>query len=485
MPSDPYARGPEPAAQTGRAVGGNPGRLVNLLSSDIAQWLLTTFSACGFATGCAWLIRRRMTRIPRSQDEPQHRILLLRRSIFHEDMQAVLAAAGSIEAFVISRGDLKAIAKAFLPADVGDENYVSASAEAKQAMERYRTFLKRVWRAFDPQGAVDAVVTANYVYYAERELAGALEETGVAFIVLQKENSWSLGAAAHTEWVYRHRCGPFFGRRILVYSEQEKGLEVRAGVADGERIEVVGSPRLDKVHEWRRQNAGSRPARPMILFASFLPRVGMPRRDPSMQPAATAEPAPELSVTKLSRSAHRAMVDLARAAPEIVVRIKTKGRRFDRYQLLDLLGVRGTSELPSNLEIVHGGSPFVFVKEASVVCGLQSTLLLEALAAGRPVVVPWYAEALRPEVNAFLFDLGDAAIKVGSAGELIAVARSLALARSSVLEELAPEVSRLLEEWLGNGDGRASQRAARAILSVVQKNAGPTYMDSRAIHFRQ
>ena len=105
----------------------------------------------------------------------------------------MLAAAGSIEAFVISRGDLKAIAKAFLPADVGDENYVSASAEAKQAMKRYRTFLKRVWRAFDPQGAVDAVVTANYVYYAERELAGALEEIGVPFIVLQKENSWSSG----------------------------------------------------------------------------------------------------------------------------------------------------------------------------------------------------------------------------------------------------------------------------------------------------
>src|SRR4249920_1368360 len=110
MPSDPYARGPEPAAQvlapqTGRAIGRNLGRLVNLVSFDIAQWLLTTCSACGSATGCAWLIRRRMTRIPCSQDKPQHCILLLRRSIFHEDMQAVLAAARSIEAFVISRGD--------------------------------------------------------------------------------------------------------------------------------------------------------------------------------------------------------------------------------------------------------------------------------------------------------------------------------------------------------------------------------------------
>lgn len=454
--------------------------MVDLVSSDIGQWLLTTFSVCGSATGCAWLICRRMTRIPCSQDKPQHCILLLRRSIFREDMQAVLAAARSIEAFVISRGDLKAIAKAFLPADVGDENYVSASSEAKEAMKRYRTFLKRVWRAFDPLGVVDAVITANYVYYAERELAGALEEIGVPFIVLQKENSWSPGAAAHSEWVYRHRCGPFFGRRILVYSEQEKGLEVRAGVAAGERIEVVGSPRLDKVHEWRRRNAGSRPVRPTIFFASFLPHVGMPRPDRSMQPAATAGPAPGLSLTKLSRSAHRAMVDLARAAPEILVRIKTKGRRFDHYELLDLLGVRGTSELPSNLEIVHGGSPFVLMREASVVCGLQSTLLLEALAAGRPVVVPWYAEALHPEVNAFLFDLGDAARKVGSARELIDVARSLALARSSVPEALAPEVSRLLEEWLGNRDGGASHRAARAILSVVQKNAG--YLSaSRAI----
>ena len=78
MPSDPYERGPERAAQeltlqTPRAIRRSLGRLVNLVSSDIAQWLMTKFSACGSASGCAWLLRRRMTRSPRSQDEPQHR----------------------------------------------------------------------------------------------------------------------------------------------------------------------------------------------------------------------------------------------------------------------------------------------------------------------------------------------------------------------------------------------------------------------------
>ena len=69
--------------------------------------------------------------------------------------------------------------------------------------------------------------------------------------------------------------GRSWGERILVYSPIERDMQLRAGVVDRDRIEVIGMPRLDAVHHWREAHVGSAP-QTAVLFASFLPEVGMP-----------------------------------------------------------------------------------------------------------------------------------------------------------------------------------------------------------------
>jgi len=387
----------------------------------------------------------------------------------------MLKEAGSIEVLKLPRTMLKGIAAAFLPDDLGDNNYVSRLPATDDAKLRYRGFLMRFWHNFDREGRIDAVITGNFGYYAEREFAAALEALGVPFIALHKENFWSKGSQEFWERVYRERRGPFLGRRILVYSPIERDLQLRAGVVDGPRIEVVGMPRLDEVHKWRLANVGRIP-KPQVLFVSFHPDVSMPvlRRtttapDGGERWTVLADERSEIhNLETLCRSAHRAVLELAVTCPDLCVVVKTKGRARDRATLLDRMEVSRESELPGNLRVVHGGSPLPLLFEASLVCGLHSTLLVEGLAAGRPVLVPWYGEVLDPAISRYIFDLGDAAVRASSPSELLQQMKVLARARKPVPKALPTETVKILREWLGNEDGRAGERAVDAIRRVIR-----------------
>jgi len=400
----------------------------------------------------------------------RYRVLLLSRAGFNEDVAATLKAAENVECVEISRAIIKGIADAFLPRDVDDNNYGSASPTAQAGMVRYRAFLKRLWRALDPYERIDAVLTANFGYYAEQELASMLEELGVPFIVLHKENAWTPSGQAFWKRVYRERRKPFQGRCILVYNTVERDMQIDAGIVDSGRIEVVGMPRLDAVHHWREANAGLKSG-PCILFASFLPTVGLPLlprkgrdRNGHKYNEVFDEEARELSVGRLCREVHAAIVDLAHANPGITVWVKTKGRASDRSEILRLLGVTDHRLLPANLRIVHGGSVLDLLYQSAVVCGFHSTVLLEAMAAGRPTVVPWFAEALDPRIRPFLLDLGPAVTRVGSSAELTETLRQLAINPVDMPVALRPEVEAILLDKLGNADGRAGRRAWAAIV---------------------
>jgi hypothetical protein len=93
---------------------------------------------------------------------------------------------------------------------------------------------------------------------------------------------------------------------------------------------------------------------------------------------------------------------------------------------------------------------------------------VEALTAGRPVVVPWYAEVLHPEISRFVFDLGPLVVRAPSPSALLDEVRTLALACTPVPETLSAGTLAILREWVGNDDGRAGERTAAAMLRILE-----------------
>lgn len=393
-------------------------------------------------------------------------VLVLPRTAALQDVADVAAASTHLNFVAPWHGAMKALASAYLPPEVDSNTYhLDAGPAVTAAKLRYREFLAGMWTSLRRSTRIDAVISSNFSYYSERELAIALGEMGVPFVVLQKENLKTPGRVAFFDRLYRDRRGPFVGRRMLVYNGIERDLQVAAGIVPPERIAVVGMPRMDRLHRWRlAQQPHSRP--PALLFFDFDERNGLPvvTRKALEGGFEAFDPVIEsLAWRELCAGTRAAVMRVARENPGLRVIIKTKGRtRSDNS--LDAHLER--DPLPGNVQVVRGGDPIDLLKEATVVCGFNSTSLLEGLAAGVPVVVPHFAEATESAYAPFLLDLLGAAALAPDSDALAAMLARIAFAGSNT-RDLAPSAVAALQHWTGNADGNAGARVAREIVATI------------------
>ena len=397
-------------------------------------------------------------------------VLIIPKDAFVEDVKAALSSRG-FRIHIAHRLAFKALAFGILPPQLDDNAYVSNDPKVQHAKLEYRNFLVRVCRWYKRLLPFDAVMTGNFSYYAERELAAAVNEMGIPFIALHKENLKSTGRVVFFTRLYRERRGPFLGRRILVYNNIEREVQIASGVVAPERVTVTGMPRLDRLHIWRRSNQGRTTLPPMVLFFSFSPKTGLPRlarkpRSGIIEGFETLEDnLDDLAWEKLALETHRAIFELARKNPELQVAIKAKTREREWVSLNQVRDEEGP--LPKNLKIIVGGDPFDLITQARTVCGFNTTGLLEAIAAGCKVVVPAFEEAIDPNFISYIIDLEESVDYARSPNELIAKLQAAGQTQQPIPLELEDHHIRQLEKWTGNADGEAGRRVADAVLAEI------------------
>jgi hypothetical protein len=452
------------------------GRLVDkiivqlLLRAPRTRWL--GLSALLFRLA----VHRMSHKAPTASGE-SYRILILSKAIFNEDALATFHGDDGCSLFSIHRQVIKALARPFLPPHIDDNNYVQLEPGDDDRKKAYRAYLVRLLRLVNRRHPFHAVLTANFAYYAEREFAAACEEVGIPFIALHKENIRSPGFAEFNVWLYKTHRGPFTGRRILVYNELERSIEIAANVFPAEKITVTGMSRLDRCHAYRKQLlsvGSSEQPRAQVLFFSFGPKTLLPARIRKMSGPPYKryrDELPEewarLGWDQLFTRSHRAMLKLALEHPDIQVTIKTKGVEAER-ECATILDVLQIDKLPHNLRIAYGGDPLDLIKKSAVVCGLNTTALLESMAAGVPAVVPRFAEYRDAVMSHFVVDFEDAVEYADDENELAARLAEMARAHPSHARELTAAQKRMLDQWLFDADGNAGQRVREAVLAEIR-----------------
>lgn len=423
----------------------------------------------------AALLRRRMKRIdPGAKSKPANlpAILVMRKIGFEEDILSAFANAENLAIWGISHRMIKPVAMAFFPPDTDDNNYAREGAEFQRRRDRCYAYWKKVWPRLTRRLPIRAVMSGNHAYWAEQELARAVEELGTRFIALHKESFKSRGFYDFCRRVTEVGRTAFNGRKILVYCEDEKNVQLEAGVASADRFEVTGMPRLDPVHAARRASASAPPVneRPTVLFFAFTKNAGLPSRldmTPRLYDRLSEDDRGLLKLgwEKLAPIFHQTIVEFARKNPEMKVVVKMK--KGDWPRLRGWFEKEG-EELPANLQLVPTGELAALLAEADVVCGLASTALVEAVAADRPIVVPHFEEAALAEYQPYIPDYGGAAERVDSVEEMTRRLVELARERRKPRLEL-PEDRRLyLQKHLGNPDGRSGERVRQAVLREIE-----------------
>ena len=433
----------------------------------------------------ASLLQLTTRRVPMGRTQAKgnrrYRALMFKRLGFQQDVEQSFREADDFEIVSWPSYALKAFAGELLAPSLDHNNYISDDPAIEATKTAYRQFLAEVWHYYNKAMAIDLVLTANFAYFTEREFATALEEAGTPFIALHKENVRP-PRRVNDYWfnLYKQRRGKFTGRKILVYNDTERKLEIASGVAPPDSIVVTGAPRLDRLHRWRREHAGkSEPSQRLhvMLFAfSQYDKLTAIQRKPAAGVVGDMEDMEgwnELSWGRFCLDTHQAVVDLAREHPEFDVTIKCKGQGRRHEEVLRILdGFK--QPLPPNLSIVTRGDPYELITRSQVVVGFNTTGLLEAVAAGKVVIVPSFGEAREEGRQDLIIDLGEAVDYAHSPNELKMMIVRYASRPREIAVELPQAAKRVLDYWTGNDDGRAGWRVAEAVREeVVRARAVP------------
>ena len=332
----------------------------------------------------------------------------------------------------------------------------------------YRRFLKVFLPDFLQRLSVNIVMNSDARYRREADFIRVATQVGVPHVCYYREALY-MQPAHFKHAVDRHRLfGPFYSRFIAVQNAVARKTFVDAGICPPENIIIRGCPRMDdfigKVNSREIQECSSKEKQ--VTFFS-CPR-GAQLKDLSY-----------FSFLEASLAVMRAFARLALERHNIHFVIKMKdmhmkgannGQMGEYISEIEKTAKRSIDSL-SNIEFCTKRMAAQEVILASdVVCGMQSTTVLEAAIAGKPFILPHIKEIRdkerEEEVLMFrdyyhLFDVPDQEEDI----DALILAR---LADPIVPKNIMDERREIFEEYVSPLTGDATTRSLDIFRKALQ-----------------
>ena len=349
-------------------------RLARLLVRLRSYRLLSWWMSCGVREWCADGTTRTFKNGP--GQEPRPTVLVLQADRILADMR-VLAEGGEIRVLDLNEPWLARIVFSFFPDGLGWVPYVAAQPKApvKQLRPLLRKFLLAFLPHFYRRVPVDCVVRTDVKLGTDYDWCAVSEQLGVRYVLLQRENLIGQPPGFVAWQIERDRAiGRFEGSHLITYNHCSRDRYVKVGVADPEQTSVLGCLRMDRlIRSAREEKLRNRQNRITVFPIAF----GRASNDTTRRVfddvygviGQFALDHPDISVViKIKKQ-------WAKGNPDIAIGQSLKENGIDPSQL-------------SNLHFTAEGDAQDFIFASDVVVGLNSTTILEAAVAGRPVIAP-------------------------------------------------------------------------------------------------
>ena len=442
-------------------------RRIRLIRERFVQALLNTglrrrnprMVACGLLIATTSLTR------PSKPKGQVFHYVSLHNSGLVSDLTSAFSDTSDVRVSLIGQGYLKAIGSEFVGDKITDFSALSARHAAPDAFEDLVSFLTQVLKHYMSALKSTVFISGNFTYWMTYPLGAALDRCGRSLVIIHKEglvSAWATVADGYRRMV-ASQVGPTTAKAIGVHSESTRKLIASAGVLPENRIFVIGASRLDGCHAFRTANMPTGKARGshVVTFFTFPLTIGLwfpsDPRGPLLVP-------PHLrgGWRVLLQAVLEAARTIAASDPDLEVVVKSKSEPA-KYPWIRALLESLEKDATPNLRVVSHGEGQSHLLKSSVVVGFNSTILLEAAAAGIPTVIPRFHEAGRHGAEPHILTLGSDVTICDSPDELVRRVSELARNSSDRPRALSVDQVAALEKFAGNSDGRSTQRLRRLL----------------------
>ena len=381
------------------------------------------------------------------QAKSKYTVLCLGRPIFNDDINSLFKFSGLINYHIIPKEFFTSIFNFFLKGMLRPRihpEYYSIVGFEDQKVE-YREFLEKVFDKLLNKINFDAVLSANYVYAWQQEIASLCVNRSIPFIILHKEGMTSKdNYLAHSK---SYTNNFFIGSKILVYNNNMKTALIESEIQNLNKnnIEIVGVPRFDSYFSYR-GNIGKN-----ITFFSFMIEDKLRSYD--------------LSLKKIQEFQYQAdkfhlevmKIALQNRENKLIIKTKSTERYLDYVKTL---ANNNNFNNIDNLIITETGDTSELIRESFCVLGFNSSVLIEALILERKIITPAFDESI---VDGYFDDYPEL---VNYANTFEDINAHLSDTNEKSLNQNSRKA--FLEEYIYKTDGKASTLAEEKIINTIK-----------------
>jgi len=325
----------------------------------------------------------------------------------------------------------------------------------KEIREFLHTFLAKLYKKI----SIDCVISPHHRYVVDRDWGVVSTKMGIPHIMLPRDSQFASSPSLidYSKHLFKNGVPKFEGEHIIVQSELDKQVYTDTGFIKPEKISSLGCPRMDgliKRIKVSKYNSANR--RKKVVFLPFSWGMDLEKSD----------------LFSYICEVHLFFVHFAFRYPEIDVVIKakpTQPRSPRKTVLLEPLKDSSVEiEKIPNLTIRDDLDLHDLFLETDVVCGLNTSALLEAAVIELPVIIPYFKDLQNPKYDKRLFyrdayDLFDIAMDVNELESLM-----LKRLHNQIIDKKIMEGRKaLFESFISSLDGDATEEYVAMIKRVI------------------
>ncbi len=329
-----------------------------------------------------WLNIKKLKAI-KSNNKNTKKVLVFSKSGGYEDLieSYYNSHNNKITFFLLPRAFLKKIFYFYFEKNY-KHNYFTKPID-KDEINKKNSFIKYSTSAFSFINnflKLDGFISFNIFYREEKYFEEVCKNLDKKFIILHKESVFTPLEEANAPAIYEKYNEKSLSYKISVYSESQKKILIKSKIATKTQVIVNGCPRSDYAFRLRR----IKPKKKIIVF--YL--IEHSRSQSTMgillnknRKTNYLDNNTKKNWKKLYKQTFNYLIEFAKNNPDIKIILKGK------------VGVHKKNDLnskifPKNCIFIEGGSGEEWLKDASVVIAFNSTIVFEAIASNRNLIIP-------------------------------------------------------------------------------------------------